>query len=417
MRNFSFNLKVYTLSFTLLLLGILAPISGVLFNASSTALGLLLFSILSLVFSYRYANMLKRIPKVFLLFFSLILMYSILQYLFVGAFDYKTYLSVSFLFFIFITASLSAVVVFKIDCAILFNAIKLLVYILILIAFFNILTEYKFGALLYGHHKAVFPFGEPSHYALFSGIFFVAYFVFSKSLTKKLFIVAITISLAILFPNMTLLMYGMLMIILLIRINIKNLILLVVSFLILLNFVFTSKYFLNRIYISKDSKNLSALVYLQGLDYAKRSLINTNGLGLGFQMMGTQPPLEITKLILHVLGVKNGKGVNRQDGGFLAAKIVTEFGVLGIVILIAYLVLFIKSFTYLRNIIKHKEYEKDFKLTMVNIIFYSIFVEIFVRGIGYFSPSLFIFFIAIAFLFKFNRRNNKFIFRKKMMTI
>jgi hypothetical protein len=390
------NLRVYVLYIGLFLLGILPSRASFLLNASSAALGIFIFTLLLLVFIYKYIPKLWKIPKRLFLFIILFIIYALIQHLFIGSWNERAYTSIAALFYIFIISYLSAWLFNKIDFIVFFKAIKILVYTLVIIAFVNILAGKALGV-------GVFPFGEPSHYALFSGVFFMIYFILSKSMVNKVLILLVTISLSILFPNTTMLIYAFLMLSLLIQLNYKKIILVSIVFFLMFNIVSNSDYFKNRINISKDSKNLSALVYFQGLDYAKKSLINTNGLGLGFQMMGTQKPSETTILIKRILNDLEGEGLNRYDGGFLAAKIITEFGIFGILILIGYFYLFIRSFFYLRSYIYIKNCKYNPKLVVVSSIFFSFFVEVYVRGIGYFSPGVFIFLVAFSFYFKFKK--------------
>ncbi|MFT8211578.1 MAG: hypothetical protein ACMZI0_15200 [Symbiopectobacterium sp.] len=56
------------------------------------------------------------------------------------------------------------------------------------------------------------------------------------------------------------------------------------------------------------------------------ALFDTYGLGLGFQMAGTNGVGEYGYKIY----VLSGMDLNRFDGGFLASKIVSEFGVIGV---------------------------------------------------------------------------------------
>lgn len=401
-----YNLKVFTFVFLLILLGILPPVTGAILHASSAALGVLIFLVCLFPFIYKYFFFLKVIPVKVVLFYFIFCMYSVIQHVFIGEWQSKSYYSLPVLFFVFTAAYLTAVIIKKIKLNILYKAMKISVYILIFISLYNIFTNYHLAGI-YNKSKVVFPFGEPSHYALFSGMLFIVYFVISNSMAEKIFVILVSFFMAIFFPNTTMLIYPLLMIFLLIRLNFTNIIfsLLVFCFFYIFISSLDMGYFLGRIDISSNSENLSALVYLQGIEYAKKSFFDTNALGLGFQMMGTQDTLYITQLIMHQLGQVTGDGVNRYDGGFLAAKIITELGVFGFIILIGYFRLFFKSFFYLRGSMKNNIY--DPKLLIVNSVIFSFIVEIVVRGMGYFSPSLFIFIVALSYYYKFAEKKCK----------
>lgn len=62
------------------------------------------------------------------------------------------------------------------------------------------------------------------------------------------------------------------------------------------------QYFSSRLNFSADSSNMTTLVFLQGIDDAYRSLMNTSGLGLGFQMAGTDQPGIYGYTIAHISG-------------------------------------------------------------------------------------------------------------------
>ena len=66
--------------------------------------------------------------------------------------------------------------------------------------------------------------------------------------------------------------------------------------------VFSSSYFTERFNFSEDSTSATSLVYMQGVDDAKNSLAMTYGLGLGFQMLGTQEPSIYSLPIAKILG-------------------------------------------------------------------------------------------------------------------
>jgi len=338
----------------------------------------------------------QRISKKLFYFFLSFILYILLQHAYVGTWNQKAYLSLPVLFFMMVVAYLAAFLLKKLDISILIKVINFVTYILISIALLNIFTNYSIG-VSYGYAKAIFPFGEPSHFALFSGVFFVLYILFSTTLLRKIFIIGISTLLAILFPNTTMLIFPILMVLLLIKINIKNIILILLMVFIFYNTLSTINYFSERLNISEHSNNVSSLVYLQGLDDAKTSFVETKGLGLGFQMMGTQPPSEITLQIIYYLGNKNSKGINRQDGGFLASKIVAELGLFGIFLLIIYVYLFSKSFFYL----KKNSACRDPKITLIYGIIYSFIVYLIIRGIGYFNPSVFIFLVSFFYYMKF----------------
>jgi len=387
----------------LLLLGVIPHLSLVFLHATTTAVGTLLFTLLLWPFIMRYFSYLKKIPLLFLGIFLIFILHILVQNTFNGFSHLKAFISIGIAIY-FVTVAYLTIwsIKEKVDTTILLKSINLLVYFLIFIAFFNIFTEYRLAIML-GRVKEVIPFGEASHFALYAGVFFIIFFIFSRNILYKIAILLVDVVLAILFPNTTMLIFAILMSLLLLKFNIKNIVVFVIALIVVFN-IFQSDYFAERIDLSGDSDNLSALVYAQGVDYAKKSLVDTHGLGIGFQMMGTQETSAISRQIIYILSHSNfGQGLNRNDGGFLAAKIVTEFGILGIILLFAYIYLFIKSFFILRKVIRDRNYI-DTKLALMYAIIFSFFVYVFVRGSGYFNPVVFLFLIALFYTFKFTAK-------------
>jgi hypothetical protein len=79
---------------------------------------------------------------------------------------------------------------------------------------------------------------------------------------------------------------------------------------------------------SSEIDNISSLVYLQGWQDAWSNLQRTNGLGLGFSMMGCTPLPDVSarSALANLFELE----LNAEDGSILFGKIVSEAGVLGI---------------------------------------------------------------------------------------
>jgi hypothetical protein len=150
-------------------------------------------------------------------------------------------------------------------------------------------------------------------------------------------------------------------------------------------------YFIERLTFTPDSDNASVLVWLQGWESAAYALAQTSGLGIGFQQLGIVTVTgTVTDKILTLLGAS----LNDRDGGILAAKLVAEFGVFGIAALLAYCVAFARSFMKLRSCALAGGVlpaAAVFRLSAVVMLS----IELFVRGIGYFSPATFFAYVAV----------------------
>jgi len=166
-------------------------------------------------------------------------------------------------------------------------------------------------------------------------------------------------------------------------------------------------YFTSRLNFTESDKNLTALVYLQGWQDMYTALYESHGFGLGFQKMGTLPPGEYGETIYQLAGEYK----NRADGGFLASKIIGEFGIFGIILIHTYLYKFSNSLIYIIKYIKVQgpnktEMMRKYPVSLIfgHSVIVMFFIEIFGRGYGYFSPGVFLFFVAI-FLTSFEKQS------------
>lgn len=256
------------------------------------------------------------------------------------------------------------------------------------------------------HNKPVLPFSEESHYALSVGFFSCAY-LFVCTPKRALLIIANLATQSIIFPSLTLLCFTAIASMLTFsRFSPKYFF--VTSLGILATLLFTINYAITNIeYFSsrlsfQDSENLTTLVWLQGIDLAWLNLINTSGTGLGFQMLGS------TQTILsdysHLIYKMSGVDKNLTDGGFLAAKLISELGILGIAITFLYATYMIKFLLSLGNTKKtppltpNSNLKVNRKTALASALLFSFCIEFFLRGYGYFSPSLFVSMSALFYL-------------------
>lgn len=372
-------------------IGALPPLSGFFLGASSMALGVFLSLILIIFIKFERLKHALYVHKSIFFWLILFLVYGLVQHVFVGFWDVKSYLSCAALLIVFLAAYfLSKEILF--NNASSENAILFLFWCLIFFVVLAIVTQFFIGYLIFGHNKTIiFPFGEPSHFALYFGPFFLMVVALSVSKFVKIFYICLVAVFALIIPSTTLLIYVLLALGLMVRFSKSSLFVFAPMLVVAIYVMLTNSYFISRLILTNDSTNLTALVYLQGLQDAYNSLISTHGIGLGFQMLGTQPISLAGMQINYLMG---GEDLNRTDGGFLAAKLVAELGVYGILLLVSYLAIFFKALKKLR----HGAYRRSnnnlasvFSLCCI----YASFVEFFVRGVGYFSPSLFLFFAAL----------------------
>ena len=138
---------------------------------------------------------------------------------------------------------------------------------------------------------------------------------------------------------------------------------------------------------------LSGLVWINGWVMAYDNLLYSNFLGLGFNNMGLNPNAGLS--FPSHFGY-NYDILNAEDGSFLASKIVSEFGVIGILI-----VLFL-SYVCFSNIIRFCSSADDHSSLSITITLKFIssilmFSYLYIRGIGYFQLS-FLLYLHLLFL-------------------
>lgn len=149
-------------------------------------------------------------------------------------------------------------------------------------------------------------------------------------------------------------------------------------------------YFTQRAAISDNSTNLSTLVYVEGWEMLGDSLTRTHGWGLGYEQLGIHgATVTAAETIREITG---GQDLNVEDGGFVMAKVGSEFGVLGLLLVAGYTVLAVKSLRALRAA------RESLNLMLARSVVVAYSVDVFLRGIGYFSHSTLLFAAALLVL-------------------
>lgn len=244
-------------------------------------------------------------------------------------------------------------------------------------------------------NKNVFPFSEPSHYALSLGLLSVSLVPVSCNLIC-IFLILNCFVLSLVFPNLVLLVFSFMGALLYtIRFKISFFIYSFILCIIAIFCVFVkNEYFISRIdFFSLD--HLSALVWLQGWELACVNFVETYGVGLGLNSLGL--PGTVFSTITERINELYGFNSNIYDGGFLASKIIAEFGLIGLFVILAYM------YWVCAFVLRIKKMYKEMrcldivgapKLCIVkkeilfSTVLLSFSVELFLRGYGYFSPGL-----------------------------
>jgi hypothetical protein len=257
-------------------------------------------------------------------------------------------------------------------------------YIFLILILNAILMITKVNYFSIQSNKPAFLFSEPSHFALISAPFLM-YYVRSRLVGWKLTLLIYGLS-SVYIENLTMLVVFMFT--LFVSFNLRRLLLLLPFFIIIFLAFANIDYFYNRLIYSPDNTdNISLLVVLQGWQNAYLAFANTFGLGVGFQQFGIASDSgEITKRLIELSGIS----LNLFDGGSTAAKLIGEFGVFGAVLVFALIYRAINAYKVLHN---GKVMSDLFVFSRCVEI--TILIELFVRGVGYFSPGIFLYLIVL----------------------
>lgn len=240
------------------------------------------------------------------------------------------------------------------------------------------LPEPSFG----GWNKPIFPFTEPSHLALTLGPFLIFACITSRPGARLAYISA-ALTLTALLQSTTLAAITLVTVLICLRLR-YALVILALMAPIVASLDLT--YYLTRLDFSEDASNLTSLVYLQGWQLIGESWDASHGLGIGFQQLGVGgSEVPAAQLISAVLGDADGF-LNLFDGGFTLAKIVSEFGVFGVILLVAFVPMLVRAIARLHKHAARIQSRDAFSLFACAFIAAYVF-ELLLRGNGYFTPT------------------------------
>lgn len=361
------------------------------FSLSSIAVGIILASLLIIVISEINA---PKISVSGICVFLLFMLYILATFLFnVDSLTLKAINSAAILFIMYVAVCRIASIFIKLDCESVIKTFIVFSWVLLLLGFVQIFVGFNFPFYA-NQEKPVFPFSEESHYALAVGLITGTAYVNSANKCKFIVFCCVVFQ-ALAFPSLTLLSVACVLAYIFWGMNIRAIffypvIIGLLVFLIVANAYIDADslvYFKSRLSISLESKNLTTLVFIQGWEQALISLKETYGVGIGFQMFGTESPGVASSKIASIAGF----ALNREDGGFLSAKLIGEFGFVGVLISMVYAIFIVFSSSiyhyYKKRLIG--VHVRKFNFLVAIVIMFSI--EFFLRGYGYFSPGLLLF--------------------------
>jgi hypothetical protein len=243
----------------------------------------------------------------------------------------------------------------------------------------------------FARNKVIFPFSEPSHFALAYAPFLMYATVQARGWQRLTFLLG-AFAMSYLVQNLTLLIACVMASLVCVRA--KHLPL-VFSVLGVGAATLDLSYFSARLDLGDDSENLSALVYLQGWQLMGESLVRSSYLGLGFQQLGEQPTEVLAAALIYRL---SGLELNLSDGGFIGAKLVAEFGAAGLVVVALLGVVSLSAMLGLHREAVRVGRGSPAADVLARSIVASFFLDVYVRGTGYFSGTTLVFFAACLHL-------------------
>jgi len=227
--------------------------------------------------------------------------------------------------------------------------------------------------------KPIFPFSEPSHYAL-SFAPFLIFICVRSGIRVRIALLLLFFIIAYLLESLSLVVAVGLAAVCSLS---GSLLVIGLSTVILVLSQLDVSYFTDRLDFSEHSGNLSTLVYLQGVELINAGLTASSGWGIGFQQLGVTPlNVPTTELIYRILRDE----ANLRDGGFLAAKLIAEMGLIGAILAGTFATLAIRAGLQLRWISKDPK-QTNPKQTLALSIVLAFAIDMFVRGVGYFSGT------------------------------
>lgn len=371
--------------FLLLMLTTLPSLSIMLLGASSLALGLTIASSITVImFAWRarhsslsLSSARSRSAGIFLLAAAVIL-HGVVAMSFTGFFDWsRAIFSLGLIIMFLITAiclhqalssmPASRIVTVMRGCFIVFAAEGLLA----LAGTPSLGPSY--------HHMPIIFFIEPSQYSL-SFLPFLTFLVMRERGTAAFIVIATTLALGLLIQSLTLLV-GLAVAVGL-MFSLRRFFLLVLLLVPAL-MAADANYFLDRLAFGEDAENLSTLAYLQGWERAWLNIQATHGVGVGFQQFGLVGELGFFQERIEALFT--AIGLNLLDGGSNGSKIIGEFGLIGVFVVLAYIAMVFRAVVIVKRRdpeMRDRAHEQLFAAFIV-----AGFVEFFVRGGGYMTPG------------------------------
>jgi len=383
--NMKYSIRNIALALSFFSISILPEHFSALLGGGSIRAGLTfaiaIFFLLALPLGIRYFITSKIILVNFSVFLLLLLSYLSSMLIFTGGDNIRFSLSIVLLLLLSFASSAFVMTLDSLKDEFFHKLILFGFYVLTCLGYI-VLTQILFFGL---EDKDMILFTEPSHYAIvYIPFVFYAIYTCDKKSYALLYLSA-ALFLAMMIENLTLLV-GCLMIMFLLYGRRFMSLALVIPIL-----VIAAHYFISRLDFSPENTNSSKLVFLSGWERAYLSFISSNGIGVGFQQLGILGPEGDYQIMVRKI---SGSNLNINDGGSLAPKLIAEIGLFGFILLLFYL-----SFAYkvVRKFLSRQINGSKNIFFLGVYLFFSI--ELFVRGMGYFSLTSFLLLSSLYWIY------------------
>lgn len=385
------NVK-YIVLFIFLSISLLASIIMNNFAASSMMLGTLLLS--SMLFIVYILKPIKiSISKHNMTFFLISLFWvycvSTLSAMNNPFFDYWRFIgSYLLLIVFFFLAFLLVLYLEKTEPIIFAKTANSIFYLLLFDGIYSTIKH-----MLLDGKKTIF-FSEPSHFALAILPFFLYKILSNKQTQSSNFIIVLAmVMIALFIENLTLLIGILLSFFIISKFKYFLSLLSILVLFTVFSPIINLDYFLSRLTFSGEIRNLSILVFLSGWERALLNFQNTYGLGIGLNQLGYIGTLGDFQEILSNLGMAK---LNLYDGGSTGSKLISELGLFGLFFVLIFLFFVFKFYFLIRKYIIFLDSKDIFFLS----VFIMFTIELFIRGVGFFSQTVF---LCMASIFYINR--------------
>ena len=276
---------------------------------------------------------------------------------------------------------------------VMFNCSKAITIFMILIGFLSIFSASDFVSYT-RLPKSIFPFAEPSYFGLVASFFSLPIIVLGTA-SQRFLVLSMFFIFTFIFESMVFLGYAIMFSILLALIfDLIRVLVITTLFGFLVALGITSgyiniDYFLARLILDSSSSSMTLLIYIDSWSRLFTNFGSIFGTGAGFNQTSLSA-LEDGAFSYEILGMMDNRVANDKDGSFWMIKLLFDFGLIGIFLLLFYLSKLYKSIKTLFRLCLTRRTPGN-KLELIQLLYFWSLVPMFMRGTLYFSPESLLF--------------------------